>query len=403
MDESPEKAGFTGAKPEGSMHTQPAIVPLSQYAGSGALLNQRQGSALFDTKDRSVMGGVDIQRLIDGGVKECPIVIERAKVEEPALVSRSPAFTEIRHTIELVAPTSASVLFTGESGTGKEVVATLVHLKSGRPHSPFVAINCAALPKDVIDNELFGHEREAFTGAVSRRPGCFERANGGSLFLDEISEMHPQVQAKLLRALESKTIRRLGGHEDIRVDVRIIAATNRGVPEALASGALRSDLYYRLSVVEIHLPPLRERICDIPLLTDHFMQMFCEKHRRPLKHFSPESLKLLDGYEWPGNVRELRNVIETVVLLCPQDTVEARFLPIKVSHTGPGVREVQTRDSISVPYGTSLAESEKRLILHTLALSENNKSLAARILGLSRKAMYEKLRRYAAEKNKTGA
>jgi DNA-binding NtrC family response regulator len=133
------------------------------------------------------------------------------------------------------------------------------------------------------------------------------------------------------------------------------------------------------------------------------MQMFCEKHRRPLKHFSPESLKLLDGYEWPGNVRELRNVIETVVLLCPQDTVEARFLPIKVSHTGPGVREVQTRDSISVPYGTSLAESEKRLILHTLALSENNKSLAARILGLSRKAMYEKLRRYAAEKNKTGA
>jgi len=385
------------------MLTQPVTVPVNQYAGSGARLNGRQGSAFFDTNTRSVMGGRDIQELVGVGPKESAIVIERATGAEPALVSRSPAFAEIRHTIELVAPSSASVLFTGESGTGKEVVATLVHLNSGRPHGPFVAINCAALPKDVIDNELFGHEREAFTGAVSRRPGCFERANGGTLFLDEISEMHPQVQAKLLRALELKTIRRLGGHEDIRVDVRIIAATNRGVQEALASGALRSDLYYRLSVVEIHLPSLRERICDIPLLTDHFMHMFCEKHRRPLKLFSPESLTLLEEYAWPGNVRELRNVIETVVLLCPQETVEPRFLPIKVSRVRPEVREVHSGDSISVPYGTSLAESERRLILHTLALSENNKSLAARILGLSRKAMYEKLRRYATDNHNADA
>ena len=343
---------------------------------------------------RSHAGRRDVQNIADVMAPERSGGRVCSKVEEPALVSKSLAIAEILHTIDLVAPSSASVLFTGESGTGKEIVAMLIHLRSGKPLSPFVAINCAALPKDVIDNELFGHEREAFTGAVSRRPGCFERANGGSLFLDEITEMHPQVQAKLLRALESKTIRRLGGHEDIQADVRVIAATNRDVAESLASGALRADLYYRLSVVEIHLPPLRDRICDVPLLAEHFMRLFCEKHRHPLKHFSPESLQLLDAYEWPGNVRELRNMIETVVLLCPEETVEPKFLPLKVSHAAPGERIVQAIDAITVPFGTSLAESERLLILHTLALSGNNKSQAARILGLSRKAMYDKLRQY---------
>jgi DNA-binding NtrC family response regulator len=345
------------------------------------------------------MSGRDIQNITSVTGTERFVGTESVKVEEPTLVSRSSAIAEILRTIDLVAPSSASVLLTGESGTGKEIAARLVHSRSGKSFDNFVAINCAALPKDVIDNELFGHEREAFTGAVSRRPGCFERAHGGSLFLDEITEMHPQVQAKLLRALESKTIRRLGGHEDISVDVRVVAATNRRIPEALSSGALRADLYYRLGVVEIHIPPLRERKCDVSLLADHFLELFCRKHERRLKHFSPESIQLLDAYDWPGNVRELRNMAESIVLLCPGETVDVKYLPLKVSHATPGRNTFQAMDAISVPFGTSLAESERLLILHTLILSGNNKSRAARILGLSRKAMYDKLRQYGSTAN----
>ena len=351
------------------------------------------------------MSGRDIQNISSVMGPESSVGTVGVKVEEPALVSKCSAIADMLHTIDLVAPSSASVLITGESGTGKEIVARLVHLRSHKPHSQFVAINCAALPKDVIDNELFGHEREAFTGAASRRPGCFERAHEGSLFLDEITEMHPQVQAKLLRAIESKTIRRLGGHEDIQIDVRVVAATNRKISDALSSGALRADLYYRLGVVEIHIPPLRDRKCDIPLLAEHFMRVFCEKHKRPLKQFTPESLGLLDQYDWPGNVRELRNMTESIVLLCPGETVDPKYLPLKVSHAAPGRNAFQALDAITIPFGTSLAESERQLILHTLALSGNNKSRAARILGLSRKAMYDKLRQYESAKrgNRTDA
>lgn len=344
------------------------------------------------------MGGRDIPEISSVTGLESLRSGDGAKVHEPALVSRSSAIADVLRTVEMVAPSSASVLLTGESGTGKEIVAQLVHRMSGKPHNRFVAINCAALPKEVIDNELFGHEREAFTGAFSRRLGCFERAHGGTLFLDEITEMHPQVQAKLLRALESKTIRRLGGHEDIDVDVRVVAATNRRVPDALSSGTLRADLYYRLGVVEIHLPPLRDRKCDIPVLADHFLRLFCDKHKRPIKQFSAECLQSLDAYDWPGNVRELRNMTESLVLLCPEDSVDLKHLPVKVSHAAPRQTSFQTMDAITIPFGTTLADSERQLILHTLIVSGNNKSRAARILGLSRKAMYDKLRQYESKK-----
>jgi len=315
----------------------------------------------------------------------------------PALISRSPAIADISHIIDLVAPSSAPVLVTGESGTGKEIVARLIHARSGAPQSPLVAINCAALPKDVIDNELFGHEREAFTGAASRRPGCFERAHQGLLFLDELAEMHPQVQAKLLRALESKTIRRLGGHEDIEVDVRVVAATNKNISEALESGSLRADLYYRLSVVEIHLPPLRDRKEDVPLLAEHFLKDLCGKHQRELKTFSAESMGLLEAYDWPGNVREFRNMTESIVLLCPADTIEPKYLPARISGAKKSVVPDPPDDAVVIPFGTSLADAERELILHTLRKTANNKSAAARILGLSRKSMYEKLRLYRAQ------
>ncbi|HUI66201.1 MAG TPA: sigma-54 dependent transcriptional regulator [Bacteroidota bacterium] len=319
----------------------------------------------------------------------------------PTLISRSTSIADISRIIDLVAPSSASVLVTGESGTGKEIVARLIHLRSNRPQSPIVAINCAALPKDVIDNELFGHEREAFTGAASRRLGCFERAHQGTLFLDEIADMHVQVQTKLLRALESKNIRRLGGHEDIDVDVRVVAATNQNIHEALEAGSLRADLYYRLSVVEIHLPPLRERKEDIPLLADHFLEILCAKHQKGLKQFSAESMELLKAYDWPGNVRELRNITESFVLLCPGETIEPEYLPARIS--GAKKRTVSTipEDVIVLPIGTSLEEAERQLILFSLLKTGNNKSRAARILGLSRKSMYEKLRRYKETKGRT--
>jgi len=311
-----------------------------------------------------------------------------------ALISKSPAIAEISRIIDLVAPSSAPVLITGESGTGKEIVARRIHAQGARPQSPLVAINCAALPKDVIDNELFGHEREAFTGAASRRLGCFERAHQGMLFLDELAEMHAQVQAKLLRALESKTIRRLGGHEDIDVDVRVVAATNQSVPAALEAGSLRADLYYRLSVVEIHLPPLRERREDIPLLADHFLRLLCEKHGREQKTYSAESLGLLGGYDWPGNVREFRNITESIVLLCPGHSIEPRYLPVRISGAKKGPKPDLSADVLTIPFGMSLADAERELILLTLSKTGNNKSQAARILGLSRKSMYDKLKQY---------
>jgi len=342
--------------------------------------------------------GREIERITRASQSENPANNGTPGLNDHVLVSRSFAIAEISRIIDLVAPSSAPVLITGESGTGKEIVARLVHAKSRRPQSPLVAINCAALPKDVIDNELFGHEREAFTGAASRRLGCFERAHQGVLFLDELAEMHAQVQAKLLRALESKTIRRLGGHEDIEVDVRVVAATNKNVSQALEEGSLRADLYYRLSVVEIHLPPLRDRKEDIPLLADHFLKVLCEKHQREQKIFSAESLGLLEAYQWPGNVREFRNITESIVLLCPERTIDPKYLPPKISGAKKSLIPDLSEDAVVIPFGTSLAHAERDLILHALLKTGNNKSRAARILGLSRKSMYDKLRQYEAGK-----
>ncbi len=308
--------------------------------------------------------------------------------EEPVFISCSPAFTEILSKLDSIAKSQAPVLITGESGTGTEVIARLIHAKSGKSGRPCVAVNCAALPKDVIDNELFGHEREAFTGAVSMKAGCFELADGGTLFLDEVAEMHPQMQSKLLRAIETKAFRRLGGKEEITVDVRVIAATNRDVAAAVRSGALREDLYYRLSVIEIAIPPLRERREDIPVLVEYFVTLFSTKYDRPRKSFSNGAVEKLLAYDWPGNVRELRNVVESLVLLRPEDVIEATMLPSRIS------KHVPPKSSIAVPTGTSLDEAERMLIEHTLASVGHNKSKAARILGLSRKGLYAKLQAY---------
>ncbi len=315
---------------------------------------------------------------------------EKLKVD---FVGNSPAMREIYSMIQLVAGSTTGVLITGESGTGKDVVARLIHLKSPRADLPFIAINCAAVPREVFENELFGHESGAFTGATSKKAGYLEMANRGTLFLDELAEMDTETQAKLLRVIETNSFRRLGGKDEISVDVRMLAATNKNITQALQSGELRKDLYYRFSVIEFRLPPLRDRREDIPVLIDHFLHMFCEKHRKAIKSFTDESMEALMSYDWPGNIRELRNVIERAVLLCAEDTVPLDYLPRDISRVKP------PDHFVTIPVGTPLRTAEKDLILQTLSSVDNNKSKAASILGLSRKALYNKLRRFGVAKS----
>jgi len=305
------------------------------------------------------------------------------------LVGMSPAMNAVRGTIMSVAASDAGVFIVGESGTGKELVARALHLCSRRSARPFLAINCAALPHDILENELFGHERGAFTGALAQKAGCFELANGGTLFLDEIGEMTADTQAKLLRIIEQQAFRRLGGKEEIRVDVRVIAATNRNVERALEEGTLRSDLYYRLSVVEMVLPPLRNRVEDIPLLVRHFVRLFSQKYGKAVEGVSPACLDILKGYDWPGNVRELRNAIERAMVICTGATLDSAQLPDKIQNAQRAVTHIR------IPIGMSVEEAERRLILETLAAVGNNKAKAARILGVSRKTLHNKLNEFA--------
>jgi len=292
---------------------------------------------------------------------------------------------EIYSIIHLVSDSTTPVLITGESGTGKDVVARLVHSKSPRSAMPYIAINCAAVPKDVFENELFGHEQGAFTGAIAKKTGYLEMASGGTLFLDELAEMAPDTQAKLLRVIETKSFRRLGGKEEICV--RMLAATNKPINDAINCGEMRKDLYYRFSVIEINLPPLRERKEDIPVLTNYFLTYFCKQHKKNIKRFSDAALNIIHRHNWPGNVRELRNVIERLVIMCPENLITPNFLPANMTDS-----RLQD-DTINITIGTPLRKAEKEIIIRTLSAVDNNKSKAANLLGLSRKALYNKLER----------
>jgi len=282
------------------------------------------------------------------------------------------------------------VLITGESGTGKEVVARTIHELSPCRSNSFVAVNCAAIPESLIESELFGHERGAFTGALESRMGCFELAQGGTLLLDEIGEMPHTAQAKLLRVLEDSKVRRLGGKSEIAVAVRVLAATNRLPEEAVRTGSLRADLFYRLNVVHISLPPLREHLEDLELLAASLIEDLCRKHNRPTKALDPEALRLMHRYPWPGNVRELRNVLERAVITCGGDTI----MP---SNLSPTLTSGHDSDNMGVAVGLTLAEAERRLILQTLSSTANNKARTAEILGIALKTLNNKLREYAIE------
>jgi DNA-binding NtrC family response regulator len=308
------------------------------------------------------------------------------------IVGNSPAIRSLYRVIEQAAPTSASVLIWGESGTGKELVAQTIHELSPRAQFPFVAINCAAIPETLLESEIFGHEKGAFTGAHDRRTGVFELAHRGTLFLDEIAEMVPATQVKLLRVLQERTFRRLGGRQEQSVDVRVIAATNRDPLEAVRDGKLREDLYYRLNVFTIDLPPLRDRRADIPLLVQTFLNEFNTRNNKSVRAVDQEAMYLLERYPWPGNIRELRNVIERATILAEGDFIEARHLPPPVVS-----RSEQTLPTVTLSPGTTVDEAERRLILLTLEHTRNNKTRAAEILGISLKTLHNKLNRMKQE------
>jgi DNA-binding NtrC family response regulator len=311
------------------------------------------------------------------------------------LVGASKKMQEIFRLIEMVAPSTASVLITGASGTGKELVARTVHDLSPRKNKPFVAINCAAIPETLIESEIFGHEKGAFTGAMERRVGCFELAEGGTLLLDEIGEMPAGTQAKLLRVLEERMLRRLGSKVETAVDVRVLAATNKIPEEAVEKGELRQDLYYRLNVFNILMPSLREHKEDIPDLVQALLADMNAKHSRKVATVSEAVLTQFQSHSWPGNVRELRNTLERAVIVCEGAVVETK-------HLAPGFGQTTARpaasdpDAIHLGVGTTVEEAERQLILKTLASTNNNKTRAAEILQISLKTLHNKLKEYGA-------
>ena len=308
------------------------------------------------------------------------------------LVGSSPKMLEIFHLVEMVAPSTASVLITGASGTGKELVARTIHDMSPRRNKPFFPINCAAIPETLIESEIFGHEKGAFTGAVERRTGCFELAEGGTLLLDEIGEMPVATQAKLLRVLEDHKLRRLGSKVETSVDVRVLAATNKVPDEAVEKGELRQDLYYRLNVFNIHMPPLRDHKDDIRELVKSLLAEMNKKHERKVADVSEAVLNLFQSYSWPGTVRELRNTLERAVIVCESGLVETKHLP---PGFGQNVRPtVHDPDAVHLGVGTTVEEAEKQLIIKTLQATTNNKTRAAEILGISLKTLHNKLKEY---------
>jgi DNA-binding NtrC family response regulator len=308
------------------------------------------------------------------------------------VVSADPKMHAVLELVAQVGPSKASVLVTGESGTGKELVAEAIHLASPRARSPFVRLHCAALSESLLESELFGHERGAFTGAVGRREGRFKQADGGTLFLDEIGEISPAVQVKLLRFLQEKTFERVGGNETLKVDVRVIAATNRDLQAEIRKGGFREDLFYRLNVVTVELPPLRERRGDVPALASFFLRRYAAENGKTIDTIADDALATLLEYRWPGNVRELENVIERAVVLCDGPNIEKRHLP-------PSVVPAEERDGAPPIPGSTIAELERYAILKTLEACGGSTSKAATVLGVSPRKIQYKLHEYALAEN----
>ena len=318
-----------------------------------------------------------------------------AKFGMESMIGQSPAMREVFDTIRQVAPSRATVLIQGESGTGKELVAQAIHRMSAQARGPFVPVHCAALANNLLESELFGHEKGAFTGAAERRRGRFELADGGTLFLDEIGEIDPSIQVKILRVLEERKFERVGGQETIDVDVRLIAATNRDLQKLMEEGRFREDLFYRLYVVVIHLPPLRERPGDVPLLVQHFLTTLARDNNKAIAGITPEAMELLAAHPWPGNVRELRNAIERMVVLCRGDKISVRDIPAPL-------KAAAHRSTAIAGAELSLQDAEKRMIVDALKAHDGNRTRAAAQLGISRRTLHRKLNEYGLREKDEG-
>jgi DNA-binding NtrC family response regulator len=346
------------------------------------------------TRLRTILGNATRQR-----ETEIELEVARRRLRETgvlgALVGSSRSMKEIFGLIERIAPSNVSVLITGESGTGKELVARTLHDLSPRKAHPFVAVNCAAIPETLIESEIFGHEKGSFTGAMERRAGCFELANGGTLLLDEVGDMPVGTQAKLLRVLEERKLRRLGARSEQEIDVRVLAATNRDPGQAVADGHLRADLFYRLNVFNIVMPPLRQHMEDVPSMVEAMLSEMNLKHERRVSGVAPSMMERMMAYDWPGNARELRNTIERAVILCPDGA------PLDVGHLPPGFGKAKIAapqapeaGTVQVRVGSTVDEVEQLLIVRTLEATAQNKTRAAEILGVSLKTLHNKLKEY---------
>ncbi|MFN3344337.1 MAG: sigma-54-dependent transcriptional regulator [Chloroherpetonaceae bacterium] len=335
----------------------------------------------------------DIRRLIQRALETRMLLVENAKLRQQVsgrflsknIVGFSPLWREIMASVETVAPSRATVLLLGESGTGKEVVARAIHELSGRRDKPFVKINCGALPEQLLESELFGYEKGAFTNAIKQKRGRFELANGGTIFLDEIADMPTHLQVKLLTVLQDGEFQRLGSEETLKTDVRVIAATNKDIDEEIAEGRFREDLYYRLNVIRLELPPLRQRRDDIIPLAQHFIEKFSRLNAKNVRGLSPEVARLLEGHSWRGNVRELENVIERAVVLCNHEQIQKEHLPDYITGT-------DTSRIVSFRIGTPLEEVEDVMIARTLEMTGGNKEETARILGIGVATLYRRLK-----------
>ncbi len=343
---------------------------------------------------------VELRKRVAAGVEKRRLAQEVARLKERLqekfsfgqIIGSSEGMQQILHQLSLVAPTRSGVLITGESGTGKELIANALHQNSPRAEERFLPINCAAIPADILESELFGHERGAFTGAVQRKAGKFELADRGTLFLDEIGELSIGLQAKLLRFLEDRSFMRVGGTETIQVDVRIITASNSNLEEKVAAGAFRNDLYYRLKVVTIQIPPVRERVEDIPLLVHRFLEMFKEENGRPELSLDPEALEVMLRCRWDGNVREIRNLIESLVVLAPPERKSIRLEDLPDNYRSPSPRSIA--EAASAGPARTMDEIEKEAILRTLEETGWNRTRAAEILGIGLRTLQRKLREY---------
>ncbi len=370
--------------------TLPVIIMTAYSSVDAAVEAIRHGAHDYLTKpldfDRLRLA---LERAADRRqVAEQQLGVAEAEPLITSIIGNSPPMVELLEMITFVAPTEATVLISGESGTGKELVAEALHHNSLRRSGPFIKVNCAALAESLLESELFGHEKGAFTGADRRREGKFVQADGGTLFLDEIGETTQAMQVKLLRVLQEHELQRVGGEETISVDVRILAATNRDLEDEVRRGNFREDLYYRLNVVMLPVPPLRERVGDIPLLVQHFATLFARKNRRRLEGITPECMALLSRYPWPGNVRELENAIERGIILMRGEQLTEKSLPLTVQ------KLAEDAESGGGGRPASLFEIEKETIFQTLDETKGNKSEAARRLGITRKTLQNKLHKY---------